>query len=79
MMIGRNVENLDMLLRFDYSFRRILLAYNSLKRYFRDVNHIVDDNILQQLDGLLTEELFDLNNAEYKNKLIKYVNLLVRV
>ena len=30
-------------------------------------------------EGLLTEELFDLNDAEYKNKLIKYVNLLVRV
>ena len=79
MMIGRNVENLDMLLRFDYSFRRILLAYNSLKRYFRDVSHIVDENIQQQIEGLLTEELFDLNDAEYKNKLIKYVNLLVRV
>ena len=79
MMIGRNVENLDMQLRFDYPFRRVALAYSSLKRYFRDISHVVDERILEQLDGLLEEELFDLSNPEYKNRVIKYVNLLIRV
>ena len=79
MMIGRNVENLDMLLRFGYPYRRIALAYDSLKRYCREMNGALDDNIGGQLDQLITSEAFDLSNEEYKIKLIKYVNQLVRV
>ena len=79
MMIGRNVENLDMQLRFGYPFRRVALAYDSLKRYCREMNGALDDNIGGQLDQLITSEVFDLSNEEYKIKLIKYVNQLVRV
>ena len=79
MMIGRNVENLDMQLRFGYPFRRVALAYDSLKRYCREMNGALDDNIGGQLDQLITSEAFDLSNEEYKIKLIKYVNQLVRV
>lgn len=79
MMIGRNVENLDMQLRFGYPFRRVALAYDSLKRYCREMNGALDDNIGGQLDQLITSETFDLSNEEYKIKLIKYVNQLVRV
>ena len=79
MMIGRNVENLDMQLRFGYPFRRVALAYDSLKRYCREMNGALDDNIGGQLDQLITSEAFDLSNEEYKIKWIKYVNQLVRV
>ena len=79
MMIGRNVENLVMQLRFGYPFRRVALAYGSLKRYCREMYGALDDNIGGQLDQLITSEAFDLSNEEYKIKLIKYVNQLVRV
>ena len=79
MMIGRNVENLDMQLRFDYPYRRVALAYESLKRYARNVPALLDEQICSQLDELLTEDLFDLSDFEYKEKVIKYVNQLVRV
>lgn len=79
MMIGRNVENLDMLLRFDYPYERVALAYDSLKRYIRQISTIVDDHIEGQLNSLIIEECFNLNDVEYKNKLLKFINQLVRV
>lgn len=79
MMIGRNVENLDMQLRFDYPFRRMALAYNSLKRYCRDMPGILDENIRQQLDLMITEEEYHPKDTDYRYRLMKYVNQLVRV
>lgn len=80
MMIGRNVENIDMLIRFGYPYRRIALAYESLKRYCKDDKaEILDANIHRQLDELITEEHFHLEDTDYKFKLIKYINQLVLV
>ena len=79
MMIGRNVENLDMQLRFGYPYRRVALAYDSLKRYCKDLQGSLDENISGQLDKLITADHFDLSDDEYKTKLLKYVNQLVRV
>ena len=79
MMIGRNVENLDMQLRFGYPYRRVALAYDSLKRYCKDLQGSLDENISGQLDKLITADHFDLSDSEYKTKLLKYVNQLVRV
>ena len=78
MMLGRHVENLDMLIRFGYSFRRISLAYESLKRHMAEMPEMIDSNIEGQLDQLITADQFDLDDQEYKYKLIKYVNQLVR-
>ena len=79
MMIGRNIENLDMQIRFNYPFRRVALAYDSLKRYCKNMSGALDENISSQLDSLITLEKYDLGHDEYKTKLIKYVNQLVRV
>ena len=79
MMIGRNIENLDMQIRFNYPFRRVALAYDSLKRYCKNMSGALDENISSQLDSLITLEKYDLGNDEYKTKLIKYVNQLVTV
>ena len=79
MMIGRNIENIDMQIRFNYPFRRVALAYDSLKRYCKSMSEALDEHISAQLDSLITLEKFDLGNDEYKTKLIKYVNQLVRV
>ena len=78
MMLGRHVENVDMLIRFGYSYRRVALAYESLKRHMAEMPEMIDDNIEAQLDQLIVPDAFDLNDSEYKYKLIKYVNQLVR-
>ena len=79
MMMGRNVENLDMLLRFDYSYERVALAYDSLKHYCRQMLSIVNEDIEGELNNLIIEERFNLNDIEYKNKLFRLINQLVKV
>ena len=39
----------------------------------------MDANIDSKLDNMIVESQFNLSDAEYKGKLIKYVNQLVRV
>lgn len=78
MMIGRNVENLDMLLRFGYPYRRVMLAYESLKRYCQD-EEFTDPHIAQQIDSLLTPEQFEAGDESYRYALIALVNQLARV
>lgn len=80
MMIGRNVENVDMLLRFGYPYGRIETAFESLERYLDQAeDNVIDENILTQLHMLLTETNFHAGDVEYINKLIKFTNQLVRV
>ncbi len=79
MMMGRNIENLDMLIRFDYSYDRIALAYDSLKRYSRHMPHIIDEELEGELNRLIISEKFNLSDVAYKNKLLTDINQLVRV
>jgi len=79
MMMGRNIENLDMRIRFDYPYERIALAYESLKRYSEGMPRMIDDHIEKQMDELLKPRNFIQGDAEYKNKLLKFVNQMVRV
>lgn len=79
MSIGRNVENMDMQLRFDYSYERVALAYDSLKRYCKQMPKIIDEDIEGELNSLIIEERFNLNDVEYKNKLLELINQLVKV
>ena len=79
MSIGRNVENLDMLLRFDYTYERVALAYNSLKRYCQHMPNIIDEEIEGEINSLIIKERFNLNDIDYKNKLFVLINKLVKV
>lgn len=78
-VIGRNVEYIDMLIRFGYPFDRIRQSYNEVKAYGKDVNRIFDSVIESQLDYLLTAEMYNPDDMEYKNKILKYINQLVLV
>lgn len=79
MIIGRNVENLDMKLRFGYSYRRVRLAFESLLRYCKETPDMVDEHIADKVKELLTADRFNLSDTEYKYEFIKFVNQLVRV
>ena len=79
MMIGRNIENLDMLIRFEYKYERIAQAYDSVKHYSRRLPGLLDEQMESQLDNLIIREKFNLSDLDYKNKLLAFVNQLVRV
>lgn len=78
-IVGRNVENLDMKLRFGYPLRRVQLSFESLMRYCKETSGMIDDHISQNIEDMLQPDKFNLADAEYKYGLIKFVNQLVRV
>ena len=78
MIIGRKVECLDMLIRFDYPFERIKKQFDNLVTHLEDPD-MYDEHILKQLDILLCKDTFDLANIDYKIQLLKLLNILVRV
>lgn len=79
MMIGRNIENLDMLLRFDYSYDRITLALDSILRYSKLMPSLLDEQVEYKLSNLLTPEQFNLSNPTYKTELLYLVNQWVKL
>lgn len=78
-VIGLNVELIDMLIRFDYPFERIIQPYEEIKSYGKDIKRIFDSVIESQLDYLLTAENYKPDDFEYKNKVLKFINQLVLV
>lgn len=78
-VIGRNVELIDMLIRFNYPFERIIQPYEEIKSYGKDIKRIFDSVIESQLDYLLTAENYNPQDFEYKNKVLKFINQLVLV
>ena len=79
MNIGRKVECIDILTRFDYPYERIRHTFDSLKQHLLGMPNVIDANILSQLDEMLKPATFNLGDFEYKSKLIKLTNILVRV
>lgn len=79
MMIGRNVEYMDFLIRFGYPYHRLHNAYEVLKGYSIELIGALDEVISEKLDQLIDGKSYDPESEECKAKLIKYVNLLVRV
>lgn len=77
MHIGQNIENIDMLLRFNYPFERILVSFNALKKIFTTCNGLIDTQVLSHMEDLLTEEKFCASDT--KGTLLKLCNILVRV
>ena len=78
MLLGRHVELIDMLIRFGYPYARIEIAYEWLKRQISELPELIDSEAADALDQLVNPDDFNLENEEYKDKLLKYVNQVVR-
>lgn len=74
---GKLVENIDMHIRFDYPFYRIMEAYESLKACAETEDGIFDQMILGHLDELMDEDLYNDPAPDYRVKVLKYLNHLV--
>lgn len=80
MHIGRTVEYIDMLVRFDYPFSRVAREYVALKKMLVLIDGIADEYIENQLDQILADEdHFHDPNGEGKVKVLKLINILIRV
>ncbi len=69
--------NIDLHIRFDYPYYRIEEAFESLKNCAEVEDNLFDPVILQRLDELIREDLYEAKADGYKQTLLTYLNHLV--
>lgn len=78
MILGRKIECLDMLIRFEYPYERIIKQYENLVTHLEEPD-MYDDHVLAQIDVLMNKETFDLKSEDYKYHILKLLNILIKV
>lgn len=76
--IGQLVEKIDIMLRFCYCYERIAVQYNMLKTWSKLWPELLDENIDQQIDDMLKPEAYANADEDFRWKLCKYINSVVR-
>lgn len=77
--LGRRIEHLDFLLRYNYPYERVALTFHYITKYIDDYPDLCDDHIRANIEDMLNEQMFQEGDASYKSTLIKYINQLIRV
>lgn len=78
MILGRKIECLDMLIRFNYPYDRISKQFDNLVTHLEEPE-MYDEHILSQIDVLINKDYFDLKSDDYKYQLLKLLNILIKV
>lgn len=80
LMLGKQVEHLDMNIRFDYKHYRIEEAMSILEKYIADDPTLVDRVMAAKLRAMAVDkEAYEQFDAEYKTKILNYLNCLVLI
>lgn len=79
MQAGRDVENIDMLVRFDYSHDKIRIAWDKLKFIMENIQiDILDKYIADKLETLIKEQ-WDNDDISKKEEILNSLSILIRV
>lgn len=76
---GRFIESLDMHLRFGYPYEAVRGVTDCLKRWSVIDDSVIDKYSLERFDSMLSESLYDIENGDYRSKMIATVNQIVRI
>lgn len=76
--IGQIVEKIDIMLRFCYCYDRIATQYYMMKNWAKEWPEIIDENIDKQITEMLNPEAYAAADDEFRWKLCKYVNSVIR-
>lgn len=80
LMLGKLVEHIDMNVRFDYGHYRIEEAMTVLEKFIADEPALIDRVMLAKLRALIIDrEAYERFDADYKDRILNYLNGLVRV
>src|SRR5574344_1153065 len=77
LIAGRLTEYLDMRIRFRYSWKRVGEFYRRLKHCAVVEEGLFDTNFEDKLDEMLKPENYNIEDDEYRNKLLKCLNQLI--
>lgn len=76
--IGQLVEKIDMMLRFCYCYDRISVQYTLLKTWAEVWPELLDECIDEQLVQMLSPENYEHADEEFRWKVCKYINAVIR-
>lgn len=76
--IGQLVEKIDIMLRFCYDYDRISVQYSLLKTWTEVWPELMDESIDTQLAEMLTPEGYEHADEDFRWKVCKYINAVIR-
>lgn len=76
--IGQKIEKIDIMLRFCYCYDRIAAQYYILRNWAKEWPELLDENIDNQITEMLKPEVYANADEEFRWKLCKYINNVVR-
>ena len=80
LMLGKLIEHIDMNVRFDYHHYRIEEAMLVLEKFIADEPSLIDRVMHAKLSALVIDkEAYERFDPEYKDKILSFLNGLVRV
>lgn len=80
LMLGKLIEHLDMNIRFDYKHYRVEEAMDELEKYIEDEPSLVDRVMIAKLRAMVVDkEAYEKFDAEFKNRMLNYLNCLVLI
>lgn len=80
LMLGKLVEHMDMNIRFEYKHYRIAEAMAVFEKNIADEPILVDEVMLAKLRDMLSDvKAYECYDTEYKEKVLGYLNKVVRV
>lgn len=80
LLLGKQIEHLDMNIRFDYKHYRILESMELLEKFLTDDSVKVDQEQLKTLRELVADrEAYETFSQDYKDKMLNCLNAIVKV
>lgn len=76
--IGQKIEKIDIMLRYCYCYDRIAAQYYILHNWAKEWPELLDENIDAQIAEMLKPEAYANADDDFRWKLCKYINTVVR-
>ncbi len=76
--IGQIIEKIDIMLRFCYCYDRIATQYYMLRNWAKEWPELLDENIDKQISEMLQPESYKDADEDFRWKLCKFINNVVR-
>ncbi len=77
--IGKSVELLDMLIRFDYPYKRVDEAYETVKKCTEGEFGLVNIVTMHELEELIDRDKYEHPSDDYKQRMLTYLNKMILV
>lgn len=79
MYLGREMETLDFLLRYNYPFERVLNTFELMSRYLEDYPEFCDNKVMADIESMLMAKRSGVEMKNFESNLLYCLRQLVTV